>query len=370
MDESDAEPAQRAASEIEVTLERLLALGASALHFSPLDDGYRARVRLDGIIREAGYVASTELAVLLERLGATTPLRTQVTQTTRGEKLTLFRREHAPALTTLSELGFSDRDAAAVHDRLMSEAGVLVVCGPAGSGTTTTQYAALAELDTQDRIAATVEGSVHRVLDGVDQLEVDEASGMTFAQGICALLESDTDIVLVGEIADDETAGLAFEAALSGRHVLAVLRAPSATSAIARLAELGVAPGLLSQTLACVVAQRLVRRVCDDCRETYYASESELEALGSTEATGPRLLARGRGCHACEHTGYRGRAAVFEVLAMTDEIRHLVGSEASEKKLRRVASAAGLRNLREEAIRLCLEGVTTTAEVDRVLGTA
>ena len=276
--------AQRAASELEATLERLLALGASALHFSPLDDGYRARVRLDGIIREAGYVASTELAVLLERLGATTPLRTQVTHTTRGDKLTLFRREHAPALTTLSELGFSDRDAAAVHDRLMSGAGVLVVCGPAGSGTTTTQYAALAELDTRDRIAATVEGSVHRVLDGVDQLEVDEASGMTFARGICALLESDTDIVLVGEIADDETAGLAFEAALSGRHVLAVLRAPSATSAIARLAELGVAPGLLSQTLACVVAQRLVRRVCDDCRETYYASESELEALGS----GPR----------------------------------------------------------------------------------
>src|SRR5262249_41081713 len=177
--------------------------------------------------------------------------------------------------------------------------------------------------------------------------------------------DRDTDVILVGEIADDETAGLAFQAALSGRQVLAGLRAPSAISTIERLSEFGVTPRLLSKTLACVVSQRLVRRVCDDCRETYYASESEFAVLGSTQDSGPRLLARGHGCQSCENTGYRGRAGVFEVLPMTDEIRQLIASEVPEKTLRRAAPTGGMRTLRKEAIRLCLEGATTTAEVRR-----
>jgi type II secretory ATPase GspE/PulE/Tfp pilus assembly ATPase PilB-like protein len=362
----DIELDQRPATDIAVTLERLFDLGASALHFSPVDGGYLARVRLDGVVREAGFVGRDELQALVEHLEAITPLRTRTTQTTRGEKLTVFPRVHTAAFTTFSDLGLGDEDARVLNDRLAQGTGVVVMCGPANSGLTTTLHAALAAAGAPDRVVVAV-GPCAPPIDGVDQVEVDTVFDGTFAQELRAVIESDADVIALDEITDDETARLAFQAGLSGREVLAVVRAPTAWSAIRRLSELGIAPGTLSETLACVVSQRLLRRVCADCRETYYATDSELAELHPTDESGPRLLARGRGCDTCGNTGYRGQAAIFEVLPMTADILALIASEASAKKLRRAADAAGMRTLREEAISLCLEGTTTSAEVRRVL---
>jgi type II secretory ATPase GspE/PulE/Tfp pilus assembly ATPase PilB-like protein len=287
-----------------------------------------------------------------------------------GEKVTLFPRQQAATPIALADLGVTGDAADAIHEALATPSGATVVCGPVGSGTTTTLYAALGVLTTPDRVVATIEDPVERILEGVDQVEVDEVGGVTFLHGLRTLLATDSDAVLVGEILDRETAEVAFQAALAGRHVLSALHAPSAAAAIRNLTDLGLEPSLVGGALRCVVAQRLVRRVCADCRETYYASEPELVELGQPlEATRPRLLARGRGCEMCDGTGLRGRVGIFEVLSVTEEIRGLVSDGASAKKIHRAAVAAGMQTLREDGVRLCLEGVTTAAEIQRILGT-
>jgi type II secretory ATPase GspE/PulE/Tfp pilus assembly ATPase PilB-like protein len=241
------------------------------------------------------------------------------------------------------------------------------VCGPSGSGATTTLYAALATVAAPDRVVTTVERPVERLLDGVDQIEVDPTTGTSFASVLRELRFTDPDAVLVGEIADRETAELTLQAAFEGRVVLAALQAPTAAASLAQLADLGVDPSVLGSSLGCVVAQRLVRTICPDCRETYYASEDELASLGQPTDGSPRLLARGKGCDSCQGSGFGGRTGLFEVLELTDDVRRLVAERASAKKLQRAAVAAGMRTLRDEGVRLCLDGVTTASEVTRVL---
>jgi len=279
-----------------------------------------------------------------------------------------MREEEVPR--ALEELGLTSTAAEAIHSALSRKSGAMLVCGPVGSGTTTTLYAALGAFDTQSSIVASIEDPVERVLAGIDQTEVDDAKGITFAEGLRTLLATDSDVILVGEIRDRETAHVAVQAAVRGRHILAGLRAPSAVAAIRRLEDMGFESSVVADTLTCVVAQRLVRRICVDCRETYYASDSELAELGRpNEGGSPRLLARGRGCDSCNGTGFRGRVGLFEVLAVTGETRALVNDGASTKKIHRSAVAAGMQTLRDDGVRLCLEGITTAAEVQRILGT-
>ena len=352
--------------DFEAALEHALALGATAIHFSPHGESHTVRARIDGLVRELGVVAEEDLESLLERLEPT--MRVQAVSTRQGDKLTLFPREQLPAPLALVELGLAADAVDAIQSALAQPSGALVVCGPVGSGTTTTLYAAFDVLNTPDRVVATVEDPVDRLLEGVDQIEVDDAGGVTFEGGLQTLLAADTDAVLVGEIRNGGTAEIAFQAAFAGRHVISALRASSVAAAIRRLARMGIEPSVLGGALTCVVSQRLVRQVCADCRETYYAAESELVELGLPEGDGPRLLARGRGCAACAGTGFRGRVGIFEVLSVTDEVRALVSDGASAKKIHRTAVASGMRTLHQDGVRLCLEGVTTVAEVQRVLG--
>ncbi len=364
--------------DLDEIIERALLLGASSIHFSPQPHGLVVRARIDGVMRELETLPSSEQESVTGRLKAMTEfatdestidLRIDVLPTKQGERLTLRIRDEVAAPTSLTDLGMAPDDQETIRKAIHEPSGAIVVCGPIGSGKTTTLYAALRELNTPERTLATVDDPVGFLLPGIDQIEADSDAGPSFAQGLRAILGFDPDVILVGELRDEETARMAFQAAMAGRLVLSALHAQSAAAAVPRVADMGVEPGLLAATLTCVVAQRLVRRVCQDCRETYYATEADLEELGQpTDEIGPRLLVRGRGCAVCGHTGFRGRAGLFEILPLTDDIRALVAERASATEIQRAATAAGMRTLRENGARLALEGVTTAAEMQRVLG--
>ena len=381
VDEAPApvEPAETpAVDELDETIERALSLGASSIHFSPQPHGLVVRGRVDGVMRELETLPSSEQDSMTTRLKSMTELvtgagtvdvRVDVLPTTQGEKVTLRVHDEVAAPIALTDLGMAPDVEETVWKAIHQPSGAIVVCGPTASGKTTTLYAALRELNAPERTLTTVDDPVGYVLPGIDQVEVDPRAGLSFAQGLRTILSSDPDVILVGEVRDEETAGMAAQAAMTGHLVLSGLDAPTAAAAVQRFAEMGVEPGVLGATLTCVVAQRLVRRVCQDCRETYYATEEDLVELGRpADDAGPRLLVRGRGCTACGDTGFRGRAALFEVLRVTDDIRSLVAERASTTEIQRAAVAAGMRTLREDGIRHCLEGVTTAAEVQRVLG--
>ena len=381
IDEAPApvEPAETPAVDaLDETIERAISLGASSIHFSPQPHGLVVRGRVDGVMRELETLPSSEQESVTTRLKSMTQLvtgagtvdvRVDVLPTKQGEKVTLRVHEEVAAPISLTDLGMAPDDEETVRNAIHQPSGAIVVCGPTGSGKTTTLYAGLRELDAQERTLATIDDPVGFLLPGIDQIEVDPHAGLSFAHGLRAILGSDPDVILVGEVRDEETARVAVQAALTGHLVLSGLHAQTPAAAVRRLTDMGVEPGVLGATLTCVVAQRLVRRVCQDCRETYYATQDDLMELGRpTEDAGPRLLARGRGCSACGHTGFRGRAGLFEVLPLTDDICALVAERASTTEIQRVAVAQGMRTLREDGNRLCLEGVTTVAEVKRVLG--
>ncbi len=368
-DELDADDPAAYADDLDAAIDEVLALGASAIHFSPQGEWHTVRARIDGLVREFGVVAKDDLVSFVDRVEPSATVRIDVVPTKQGDKVILFPREQAGSLRVLAELGLTSDATDAIDSALSLPSGAIVVCGPAGSGTTTTLYAVLGALNTPDRILGSIEDPVEHVFDGIDQTEVGVASGVTFADGLRTLLATDSDVVLVGEIRDQDTAEVALQAALDGRHILVGLRAPSAAAAVRRLADMGLESSVLGGALTCVVAQRLVRRICVDCRETYYASDSDLAELGQpSEGGSPRLLARGRGCSACDGTGFRGRVGLFEILSVTEETRGLVCGGASVTKIHRAAVAGGMQTLRDDGVRLCLEGITTAAEVQRLLG--
>jgi type II secretory ATPase GspE/PulE/Tfp pilus assembly ATPase PilB-like protein len=281
-----------------------------------------------------------------------------------GDKATLHVLKEFSLPTSLDELGMSKEIEEPVRTAIAQPSGLVLVCGPEGSGCSTTLYAALRELNTAEKALATIEDPVEQMVPGVDQVEVDDEAGLTYDAGLRAILLSDPDVVFVGELTDSATANGAMRAAVSGRLVLSRLHVTTPGAASDRLVELGVDRGAVSATLSCVVGQRLLRRICPDCREPYYPTAEELAELGRpSEEVGRRLLARGGGCVACGGTGLRGRIAIFEVLSVTDEIRNLIASGVSSVEVEQVAVSEGMPRFRDEAIRLCLEGETTVSEL-------
>jgi type IV pilus assembly protein PilB len=372
-------------------LEQVLALGASHVHFTPRGDGTSVRARVDGVLREVdpgtAHVEDTvawlkavadleiggrrvhrERTVTVPVAGHALDLRLVLVGTTAGEKLTLTAHDRESELPVLSELGLLPEGEAALRSALVEPFGAVIVSGPAGSGRTTTLYALLQELASPARALSTIEQPVEAMLPGADQIEVSPETGLTFGRALRAVLRSDADVVAIGELRDDETTRLTLGAS-TGHLVLATLESRSAAAALHMLGRSGGETGHVSSAVTCVVSQRLVRRTCADCLETYYPDPDELVSLGRpAEEAARRLLARGRGCDACGHTGYRGRIALFEVLPVSEEIRSLVDRGATASEIEDAAVAAGMRTFAEEGSRLCLEGVTTPSEVRRVLG--
>jgi len=370
-------------------LARAIEDGASDIHFEPQANGLIVRARIDGVTRRIAEVPKSLQPAVTSRLkimgeldiadrrtpqdgrvsirfaGIPMDLRIAILPTTYGEKVALRILHRATGRLGLAELGLSPNAEAALTRAVSQPFGAVIACGPTGSGKTTTLYAALDFLNDEGRVLTTIEDPVEYQIPGTNQVEVNTRSGLTFARGLRTILRSDPDVLLVGEIRDEETARIAIQAAMTGHLVLSSLHTHNAASSIARLKDMGVEPGLLATSLNCIVAQRLARRLCVECREPYEPDTAELAGM-DMQAAGGETLYRARGCAHCAGTGYSGRVALYEVLPVHGRIRRLI--EASTDEIFAAAVEAGMTTLREDGMRLCRAGISSIDEIRRVTG--
>ncbi len=373
-------------------ISKALDLGASDIHFTPQQRRLFVRVRVDGVMRELTSIAGTHGTAILSRLeimggldiaerrapqdgrvsikrGAQAiDVRIAVLPTTHGEKVTLRILSQGEAPDSLDALGMWPRSRAALERAIAKPYGAVVVVGPTGSGKTTTLYTCLQVLNTPDRQLTTIEDPVEYRAAGLDQIEVNPRAGLTFANGLRTVLRSDPDVLLVGEVRDEETAQIAFRAAMTGHLVLTTLHAQTAASAIQRLMDMNIDRSILATSINCIIGQRLARRVCQACCEPTIPDPATLRALNVPDAYGDLNLYKAVGCPECGETGYKGRVPLFEVLSMTDEVALLVG--APTREIEAMAISQGMFTLREDGVRLAVAGVTTLDEVRRVAGDA
>ena len=380
-----------AIKQVNAVLSRAIELGASDVHFTPQQNRLLVRARVDGVMRELASIAknlqpavTSRLKVMAEldiaekrapqdgRLAIRTreraiDLRVAVLPTTFGEKVTLRIMSSGEAVTSLEQLGMSEGAAEELRRAVTQPFGTIIVVGPTGSGKSTTLHAALAHVNDDERVIMTIEDPVEYQVPNADQIEVNPRAGLTFATGLRTILRSDPDVILVGEIRDEETAEIAFQAAMTGHMVLSSLHAQNAASAVARLKDMGVEPRMMATSLNCIVAQRLVRKLCQHCREPYSPDASELADVGlSSVEHGQTWIYRAAGCEACSFTGYAGRVGLFEVMPIRGEIRSLV--ERSTEEIFAAAVEHGMTTMRQDGIRNVLAGITSLGEVRRVTG--
>jgi len=365
--------------------------GASDIHFAPQAHGLTVRARIDGVMRRIADVPKALQPAVTSRLkimgeldiaerrvpqdgrisirygGTPVDLRIAVLPTTHGEQIVLRILHRASGRIGVPELGMSPAAEETFIRAIKQPYGAVLACGPTGSGKTTTLYAALEYLNDDDRVLTTVEDPVEYQIPGVNQVEVNARAGLTFARGLRTILRSDPDVLLVGEIRDEETARIAIQAAMTGHVVLTTLHTHNAASSIARLRDMGVEQSLLAASVNCIVAQRLARRLCLSCTEAYVPTAEELSLAGA-EGIGLEgvTLHRAIGCTECSGTGYAGRVALYEVMPVVGRIRRLI--EASTEEIFAAAVDAGMATLREDGLRLCRNGISSLDEVRRVTG--
>ena len=365
--------------------------GASDVHLEPEESSFRIRFRVDGVLREVSIQSKELYPSIVSRVkvmaaldiaerrlpqdgrfrlnasGRELDVRVSTFPTIHGENVVLRLLDRTAALIGMNELGLQAGPLAMLHRMIARPNGIVLVTGPTGSGKTTTLYACLHRINSVERNIVTLEDPVEIHLGSIRQTQVDPDVGLTFARGLRALLRQDPDVIMVGEIRDSDTAEIAVRSALTGHLVLATLHTNDAAGAIPRLLDMEIEPFLLSSAVAGVVAQRLVRRVCERCRRPAEAPRDVLEELHVAGTSLDRSgFVRGKGCVACGQTGYRGRAGIFEVIEVNDAIRERILSRASSEDLARAARAAGMASLRDDALQKAARGVTSLEEVLRV----
>jgi general secretion pathway protein E len=362
---------------------------ASDVHLESYPGGLRVRYRIDGVLQDAvapprqlGAAVVSRLKIMAEldiaerripqdgriRLrmhDRQVDVRVSTLPTLHGESVVLRLLDKEAGRIDLEELGMSGDTLVRFTSVITKPHGIVLSTGPTGSGKTTTLYAAVDRIRTGREKIITVEDPVEYELSGVPQVPVNEKVGLTFANALRALLRQDPDIMLVGEIRDQETADIATHAALTGHLVLSTLHTNDAATALTRLVDLGIEPYLVASTLEAVLAQRLVRKICPACRAPARATPEQRTALGPTGAHLGEVWV-GRGCSECRGTGYRGRTGIFELLVMDEELRAAVQQDASAGTLESLGRARGMRLLKDDGLRLVAEGVTTVEEVLRV----
>ncbi len=363
---------------------------SSDVHFEPFEDQYRIRYRIDGVLyemppppRHLGAAISSRAKVMAEmqieerRLpqdgrielnvaGNPIDVRVSTLPTMFGESVVMRILDRSVVELNIENLGLRPDDLQECHRLLRKPNGILLVTGPTGCGKTTTLYAFLNYLNNIGVKIITTEDPVEYDLAGITQVQINERIGLTFARCLRSILRQDPDKILVGEVRDLETAEMAIQASLTGHLVLSTLHTNDAPTAVTRLVDLGLEPYLLTATIESIIAQRLVRRICTRCKRPYEPSAEELLELGlRPEDVEGKQFFKGIGCPVCKNTGYRGRVAIFEILALSDEIKRLVLSNASTSELREAAVRGGMRTLRESGLLAVYDGITTIEEVAR-----
>ncbi len=364
---------------------------ATDVHVEPFEHQLRVRYRVDGVLVEANIPNSVKkyqpaivsrikilshLDIAEKRLpqdgrirlkvgGREIDLRVSVIPMIHGEAVVLRILDRGDTILGLEHLGFSGRDNAAWKEVLDLPHGIVLVTGPTGSGKTTTLYAALSKINNVDLKIITIEDPVEYQLKGINQIQVNTKSGLTFAAGLRAILRHDPDVVLIGEIRDKETAEIAVQASLTGHLVFSTLHTNDAPGATTRMIDMGIEPYLVASCLEMVVAQRLVRLICKHCKEPLpYPEYEKIKSQFGDNV--PDVLYKGKGCRQCNNTGYRGRQGLFELMPVSDEVRDLVLRRASSGEIRKVAIKQGMNSLRGDGWRLIREGRTTVEEVLRM----
>jgi len=401
VDEDDIERMKDLVSDAPVirAVNRLIAeavdVHASDIHVEPTEDRLIVRFRIDGVLRERPALPPSMRAALVSRIkvmaglniaerrlpqdgrlriavrGHDIDLRVATAPSIHGESVVLRVLDKSNLQLDFTALGFPQSLIADLRRVLHRPHGIVLVTGPTGSGKTTTLYAALAELNEGGRKLLTVEDPIEYRLPGVVQTQVNPGIGFTFSSALRSFLRQDPDVIMVGEIRDGETAQIAVQAALTGHVILSTLHTNTAIGAVGRLLDMGVESFLLSSVINAVLAQRLVRRLCTECREPYTPDAAEIAAIGAMPGHAvPHTLYRGRGCTTCGGSGYRGRIALLELLVVNDEIGRLILRRADARDIADAAAKSGMQTLRGDGLGQAAAGQTTLAEAPRVANEA
>lgn len=376
---------------VNALIERAFDERASDIHLEPQAGEMIVRMRVDGLLRQVLTVPSDLKDMVVSRLkimgnmdiaerripqdGHTTltvkghvlDLRISTLPTVYGEKLVLRLLDKSSQNLTKSGLGFEGADLEKFNALLKNSGGVILLVGPTGSGKSTTMCVMIQDLAREEVNIVTLEDPVEYYIPGVNQCQINEKTGMTFASGLRSILRQDPDVIAVGEIRDSETAHIAIRAAITGHLVLSTLHTNDAISAVARLRDMGVEPWLLSGALRGVISQRLVRKICPHCKKAYTAPPEELAALGLPEDGGKTVFYKGEGCPECHHTGYIGRRAALEILVVNSKLSNLIAKGAETDEMFAAARENGLTTMRESCQSLVLRGITTAEEAARVI---
>jgi type IV pilus assembly protein PilB len=363
---------------------------ASDLHFEPFEDEFRIRIKADGVLyemvpppRHLAFAITTRIKVMADldiaerRLpqdgrieltvgGHPVDLRVSVLPTMFGESVVLRVLDRSVVSLDLKKVGLDEETLATFRKIIAKPNGIVLVTGPTGSGKTTTLYSALSELNKIEDKLITTEDPVEYDIEGIVQVPIDASIGNTFAHCLRSILRQDPDKILVGEIRDLETAEIAVQASLTGHLVFSTLHTNDAPSTITRLKDMGVPTFLITATVEAILAQRLVRKVCMQCREEYVPPREILDDLElTTEDIRGKRFYRGSGCELCNNTGHKGRVGLFELMIITDEMRDLIMNNAQTDELRAMAQKQGMVSLRDSGVQACFDGITTPDEVVR-----
>jgi general secretion pathway protein E len=361
---------------------------ASDIHFEPFENEMTVRYRIDGMLYNILTVPKNFQSSLTSRIkimagmniaekrlpqdgrisirigGREVDIRVSDVPTAHGERLVLRLLDKTTLVLTLEDIGFSP-EGLAIFSRLVTRThGIILVTGPTGSGKSTTLYASLQKINSPEKNIITIEDPIEYQIKGVGQIQVNPKIDLTFANGLRSILRQDPDVIMVGEIRDVETAAIAIHASLTGHLVFSTLHTNDSAGAVTRLLDMGIEPFLVSSSVLAIVAQRLIRVLCQACKTPYDPTEDEAGKLGIKKTGSP--FYRGKGCPACMNTGFHGRMGIYEILLVDDEVRGLVLAKVDANQIKAKAMSKGMLTLREEGVRKILEGMTTTEEVLRV----
>ena len=375
---------------VSMMLLEAYSMRASDIHLEPLEKRFRVRFRIDGVLHEMQNPPKKLQTAIISRLkimtgsmsiaekrlpqdgriqvkmgkGKQIDLRVSTIPTNHGESVVMRILDKSSLSLGLPQLGFLSDDQEIFERLITLPDGILLVTGPTGSGKTTTLYGCLNYINKPDKKLITVEDPVEYQMAGINQVQVNADIGMSFPAALRSMLRQAPNIIMIGEIRDLETANIAINASLTGHLVFSTLHTNDAPSAVARLVDIGVQPFLVSSAVRAIMAQRLVRKLCQKCKEPYEMTEAEIDSLGlDASQLADATVMKGRGCEACKNLGYKGRMGIFEIFQIDDEVRHMINEKASTTDLRKRAREMGMRTLREDGIRKVLAGMTSAEEV-------